>query len=218
MTPKSAMIFCAGFGTRMGNLTKKLPKPMLPLGGRPMVDYTIDIVRDAGIGRIFANTHHLANKIEPHLAEQNVVTLREDPILETGGGLRAALGELGSDPILTINPDASWDGPNPIKILSEAWTEDMQALLLLTSVSENSSGDFSLEHGVIHRNGPYRYTGAQILKTDQLYRIPEDAFSLNTYWDHLQKTGPLHGVIYPGTWWDIGTKEALAAANARMAD
>lgn len=212
------MIFCAGFGTRMGELTKQQPKPMLHLGGRPMVDFTIDIVRDAGVKSIFANTHYLAEKIEPHLAEKNVVTLREDPILETGGGLRAALGELGIDPVLTINPDACWEGPNPVEILSEAWADDMQALLLLTPMAEDANDDFNLEDGVVQRKGPYRYTGAQILKTDQLYRIPEDVFSLNLYWDHLQTIGPLHGIVYPGKWWDIGTKDALAEANARMAD
>lgn len=219
--PTAAMIFAAGFGTRMGALTQTTPKPMLPLQGKPMIDHAVDLLRDAGITRIVANTHHLPDLIEPHLAELDVTTRRETPdILETGGGLKAALPLLGQDPVVTLNPDAAWTGPNPIETLLDAWTSDMQALLLLVPLDSaqttRSDGDFSLEHGEIRRNGPYLYTGAQILRTDRMTQIADKSFSLNRYWDLLAETGPIHGVVHQGGWCDIGHPKGLAAAERML--
>lgn len=210
MKPDTAMIFAAGFGTRMGELTKDTPKPMLPLRGRPMIDHGIDLLRQAGVTRLFANTHHLADVIEPHLRARNVTPIHENPILETGGGLLAALPQLASDPVITMNPDALWSGANPVAELLARWSDDMTGLLMLTP-AENA--DFSLEQGQIARNGAYRYTGLQVLRTDRLAEISDPAFSLNAYWDLLLASGPLHGVVYSGTWTDIGTAEALAKAE-----
>ena len=213
MKPTAAMIFAAGFGTRMGKLTRDTPKPMLPLHGRPMIDHTISLLRAAGIERLVANTHYLPQALEPHLESRGVTPLREDPILETGGGLRAALPALGSSPVITMNPDALWSGPNPVETLRAAWSDDMTALLMLTPVNPGETGDFSLEQGEIARQGPYRYTGLQIIRTDRLAEIEDTAFSLNAYWDLLLASGPLHGILYPGAWTDIGTAEALARAE-----
>ena len=217
----AAMIFAAGFGTRMGELTRTTPKPMLPLAGRPMIDRAIDLVRDAGITRIVANTHYLADQIEPHLAQRDVVPLRERPkILETGGGLKVALPHLGADPVVTLNPDAAWTGPNPISTLLDAWRPEMAALLLVMPVekalTDRSMGDFSLENGELRRQGSYLYTGAQIIRTDRLTEIAEEGFSLNLYWDLLSKTGPIHGVVHQGGWCDIGHPEGLVAAERML--
>lgn len=216
--PDAAMIFAAGFGTRMKPMTLTVPKPMLHLAGRPMIDHSVDLVRGAGISRIFANTHHLREKIAPHLSELGVTELYEFPeILETGGGLKSALPLLGPNPVVTLNPDAAWSGPNPIETLMSAWRPEMRALLLLVPLaiagSNRSEGDFSLEHGVISRSGDFLYTGAQIIRTDGLAEIPESVFSLNRYWDHLAAGGPLHGVVFPGRWCDIGNPEGLALAE-----
>ena len=219
--PDAAMIFAAGFGTRMGALTRDLPKPMLPLAGRPMIDHAVDIIRDAGISRIVANTHYLPNRIEPHLTALGVTPLREDPaILETGGGLRAALPQLGEGPVVTLNPDTAGTGPNPVEALLRAWRPDMQALLLIVplaaAITTRTEGDFSLEQGEIHRNGPYLYAGAQIIRTDRLRQIPDPVFSLNRYWDLLARTGPLNAVVHAGGWCDIGHPEGLSAAERML--
>ncbi|NND41276.1 MAG: NTP transferase domain-containing protein, partial [Silicimonas sp.] len=183
----------------------------------------IELVREAGIERVFANTHYLPHKIEPHLQSLGVTTVREETkILDTGGGLRAAMPYLGPGPVITLNPDAAWTGPNPIKGLLSAWTEDMRALLLLVPLSDarttREDGDFSLEHGQIRRKGEYLYTGAQIIRTSDLHRIPENAFSLNRYWDLLAADGPIHGIIHRGGWCDIGTPAGLADAEAMLKD
>ncbi len=214
MTP-SAMIFAAGFGTRMGDLTKTTPKPMLPLAGRPLIDYSINHLNEAGISKIIANTHHLADRITPHLTASNVLISHEDDILETGGGLRAALPLLGDSPVITMNPDVAWKGANPVTELLKHWKDEMRALLMLTP--GNELDDFSLEHGEIRRSGPYRYTGLQVLRTDKLTEIQDTAFSLNAYWDLLAETGPIHGCVYSGEWCDVGTPDGLVAAEKLLA-
>lgn len=221
--PASAMIFAAGLGTRMGDLTRDTPKPMLHLAGRPMIDHAVDLVRGAGIARIVANTHYLAPRIEPHLHALGVTVLREEPdILETGGGLKAALPRLDGDPVVTFNPDAAWTGPNPIRALLDHWRPEMQALLLLVPLSRartnRTDGDFTIDGCRITRGGNFLYTGAQILRTDRLAEIPDRAFSLNRYWDLLGQTSPLHGVVHDGGWCDIGTPEGLAEAETMLAD
>lgn len=218
-----AIIFAAGFGTRMGALTQSLPKPMVPLADRPMIDHSIDLLREAGVERIVANTHYLRSKIEPHLQARQIDVSPEKPdILDTGGGLKAALPKLESDIVLTMNPDAAWSGANPVKALFDAWQPEMSALLMLVPLSNATSvretGDFSLEQGEIRRRGPYLYAGAQVIRTERLKDIDDRAFSLNAYWDLLAETGPLHGIIYDGTWCDIGTAEGLSAAERMLSD
>lgn len=208
----TAMIFAAGFGTRMGKLTEQTPKPLLRLHGRPMIDHCIDLLHEAGIGRIVANTHYLPEQLEAHLKKRGVTTVRENTILETGGGLKAALPVLGDGPVITINPDALWTGLNPVRQLIDAWNPDMKGLLMLYDDGQQSD-DFSLEHGKIHRNGPYRFTGLQVIQTESLCKITEQVFSLNLYWDLLMQTSSLHGITYDGEWTDIGTERSLVAAN-----
>jgi N-acetyl-alpha-D-muramate 1-phosphate uridylyltransferase len=221
--PECAMIFAAGFGTRMGAMTATTPKPMIQLNGRPMVDHSIALLRNAGIDRIVANTHYLSDRIAPHLKDAGVTVLFEQPcILETGGGLKAARRALGASPVVTLNPDTAWIGPNPVSELLDAWRANMTALLLLVPLShadtERNTGDFSLEQGEIRRSGDYLYTGAQIIRTDRLDEIDASVFSLNTYWDHLSATGPLNGTLYSGRWCDIGTPDGLARAEKRIRD
>lgn len=215
------MIFAAGFGTRMGALTKTLPKPMVALAGRPMIDHAIDLVSDAGVDRIVANTHYLRERIEPHLRSRKVHISSEQPdILDTGGGLKAALPLLGNDIVITLNPDAAWLGANPIKQLIAAWRSDMQALLMVVpltkALTNRETGDFSLEHGEIQRQGAFLYTGAQIIRTTDIHRINSSAFSLNRYWDLLSENAPLNGIAYDGRWADIGTPDGLACAEKML--
>lgn len=218
MTP-AAMIFAAGFGTRMGELTRHMPKPMLSLAGRPLIDYSIDHLRNAGVTTIVANTHYLAERIEPHLETAGIKISNETTILETGGGLSAALPLLGTNPVITVNPDVAWKGQNPVVQLLENWRDDMQALLMLVPSPQGSrTDDFSLEQGEIRRNGGFRYTGLQMIRTDGLASIKDTAFSLNVYWDQLAASGPIHGCVYDGRWLDVGTPQGLYEAETLIND
>ena len=216
----SLMIFAAGFGTRMGELTDGTPKPMLPLSGQPMVNHAIELAREAGIDTIVANTHYLSDRIEPHLDGLGVAYCREEPtILDTGGGLRAASHQLAS-PTFTLNPDVAWLGANPLIELSRAWQDHMQALLLLVpsdrARGREGPGDFSIENGRLRRGGPLVYTGAQIIRTELLEDISEKAISLNIFWDKLGAAGTLYGTTYSGHWCDIGTPQGLALAEQML--
>lgn len=207
------MIFAAGFGTRMGALTDDVPKPMLQFNGRPLIDYCIDLLRDAGVTNIVANTHYLPDTLERHLHDLGVITNREEVILETGGGLKEALPLLGSGPVITMNPDVLWDGPNPVRSILNAWRPDMTALLMVHRTRRETS-DFSLYNEEMRRGGPFRYTGLQMIRPERLLDIEDRVFSLNLFWDQVLSQNSLSGLVYEGEWRDVGTEDDLTAANA----
>ncbi len=214
------MIFAAGFGTRMKHLTTSQPKPMIPVAGMPLIDHALGIVDAVKPPRIVVNLHYLPDALEAHLAKRTVTTLREEPdILDTGGGLRNALPTLESNPVLTVNPDAIWAGPNPLRMLLEAWDPiHMDALLTCVPLAQvhgrNGEGDFRLDDdGRLHRGGTMVYGGTQIMKTDLLHDVPERAFSLNFPWNMMAEQGRLYGLSYPGHWCDVGHPEGIAIAE-----
>ena len=128
------MLFAAGFGTRMGALTAAKPKPLLTLGGQTLIDRALDIADAAGIENKVVNLHYLGDQIAGHLTHRPGIALAWEraEILETGGGLRAALPLLGKDPVYTLNPDAVFAGANPLIQLRNAWDgAKMDALLML---------------------------------------------------------------------------------------
>ncbi len=217
------MIFAAGFGTRMGALTAEQPKPLLPVAGRPLIDHAISLARDAGIGRIVANLHYRAEMLREHLAGSGVILSEETPeILETGGGLRAALPLLGPGPVFTMNSDAVWSGPNPLRLLAEAWEPArMDALLLCVekdrALGHQGKGDFVIgEAGRATRGPGVVFSGVQILRTDALADIPQNAFSLNLLWDRMLTDGRLHALAYPGRWCDVGHPEGITLAETML--
>ncbi|MFZ5963248.1 nucleotidyltransferase family protein [Thalassococcus sp. BH17M4-6] len=218
--PDAVMLFAAGFGTRMGPLTADRPKPLIPVAGRPLIDHALALADDFGPLRRVANAHYHADMLAAHLADKDVTVSREDPdILDTGGGLRAALPLLRADTVFTLNTDAVWSGPNPLRLLAEVWDSDrMDALLLCVplarAIGRQGGGDFTLaEDGQLHRTGDLVYTGAQIVKTDGLAQIYDPVFSLNRLWNDMAQRGRLHGLRYPGTWCDVGRPEGIALAE-----
>ena len=231
MQPKFAMVFAAGFGTRMRHLTEKTPKPLVTVMGKPMIDHTLDILSDAGITNVFANTHYFAEPLEKHLStRENITAIREEPnILETGGGLKNALPFIGPDPVLTLNCDSIWFGPNPIQNLSKVWNPDiMDGLLLLLRKNDakghQGTGDFFLtEDARLQRKGqesaaPYVYSGVQIVKTDALKNIQDQCFSINVLWEKMLSEKRLSGAVYDGTWVDVGYPEGIDLAEKIAAD
>jgi N-acetyl-alpha-D-muramate 1-phosphate uridylyltransferase len=222
-TPDALMLFAAGFGTRMGALTADRPKPLIPVAGRALIDHALDLARGAGIGRIVANLHYRGSMIRDHLAGQGIAFSDETAeILETGGGLRAALPLLGPGPVHTLNTDAVWTGPNPLTTLATAWTPAMGALLLLAPVARtrghSGKGDFTLHpDGSITRGGPMVYLGAQIVDPAGLEGIPDRVFSLNRHWDALIAQGRAFGAVHQGLWCDVGRPEGIATAEAMLA-
>ncbi len=215
------MIFAAGFGTRMGALTADRPKPMLKVGGRPLIDHALGLVRDFGAERVVVNLHYKAETLRKHLRNRNVLFSEEAPdILETGGGLRAALPLLGPGPVFTMNSDAVWGGPNPLTLLARAWDpQRMDALLVCVprdrAIGHDGPGDFVFgsETEPAQRGPGAVYSGLQILKPDGLGAIPDRVFSLNRLWDRMLEQERLFAICYPGSWCDVGRPEGIALAE-----
>lgn len=221
--PDALMLFAAGFGTRMGALTRDRPKPLIEVGGRALLDHALDVASGAGIGRIAVNTHYKAEQIQAHLAGRDIALAHEpDEILDTGGGLRAALPLLGDGPVYTMNTDAVWRGPNPLSLLAGAWDDSrMDAVLLCLppdqAIGHTGQGDFLLDaEGRVSRGPGLVYSGAQIIRTESLADIPDRAFSLNVVWDRMMAEGRVFGTVYPGTWCDVGHPGGIALAEAML--
>ncbi len=231
MQPDAAMIFAAGFGTRMGDLTKNMPKPLVPVLGKPMIDHSLGILSDANIRSVLVNTHYFADQLETHLKPRSSVTcIREEPkVLETGGGLKNAIPLIGSGPVITLNCDVLWQGENPVTQLLEMWNPDeMDGLLLLIKIFDakgyNGQGDFFLnESSRLQRNdavpkAPYVYSGVQIIKTELLQTIKQKYFSINLLWQMMMASNRLSGIVYDGEWIDVGHPAGIKIAEKKCAD
>ncbi|PKQ13429.1 MAG: nucleotidyltransferase [Alphaproteobacteria bacterium HGW-Alphaproteobacteria-1] len=217
------MLFAAGFGTRMGALTASRPKPLVEVAGRALIDHALDLVDAYAPPRTVVNLHYLPEHIRAHLAGRDLLFSHETPdILETGGGLRAALPLLGPGPVMTLNTDAIWRGPNPLMHLASLWDPArMDALLLCippqNAIGHGGTGDFTLaEDGTLWRGPGLVYSGAQVIAPDLLHTIPESQFSLNRVWDRIAENGRLFGVAYPGQWCDVGRPEGIALAEEML--
>jgi len=218
--PKAAMLFAAGFGTRMGALTADRPKPLIHVGGRALLDHALGLVDAAGIATRVVNAHYKADQIALHLAGTNAALSLEEPdILDTGGGLRAALPLLGPGPVFTLNTDAVWTGPNPLIALRKAWDPSRMDALLLVIPADRArghdvAGDFALApDGRLTRGGDLVFTGAQIVDPAGLGCIRQTACSLNRLWDRIAADGRLFGLVHAGGWCDVGHPDGIAEAE-----
>lgn len=232
--PNTAMLLAAGLGTRMRPLTDELPKPLIEVAGKPLIDYALDRFAEAGVGRAIVNVHYRADQMETHLKTRKspeiIISDERDLLLETGGGLKNALPSLGDNPIFCTNTDAILiDGEqNGCSILSSCWDADvMDALLLLIPIAETSGyggkGDFdrspdgqiSLRTG---DNAPYVFTGLQIITPALIAEGPEGPFSTRVLWDKAADRGRLYGAVADGFWLHVGDPDGLAEAERRLAD
>ena len=214
------MIFAAGFGTRMGALTQDRPKPLIPVAGRSLIDHTLDLAWAIQPEQIVVNTHYNAAMLETHLAPRGVQISRETPdILDTGGGLRAALPKLGSSPVLTSNSDAIWHGPNPFELVQDHWDAGrMEALMLCVPlercIGREAPGDVSLtQNGQVRFGGDYVFGGVQMIQTQRVGACSDQVFSLKSVWEDMAADGTLCGLVYPGWWCDVGHPDGLAKAE-----
>ena len=222
MMPGAIMIFAAGRGTRMGDLTATRPKPLIPVAGRPLIDHALRLTDGKGLCLV-VTLHYLGGQIRRHLVNRDIHFSDESArLLETGGGLRHALPLLGGDPVFTLNSDAVWHGPNPLDALARAWDPArMDALLMLVpperAAGHPGAGDFTIgADGLLERGPGLIYSGAQIVRTDRLAEIEEAAFSLNRLWDLLAADDRLYGLPYDGRWCDVGHPDGLALAERML--
>lgn len=215
----AVMLFAAGFGTRMGALTKDRPKPLVKVAGKPLIDHAMRFVRDFPDARVVVNAHYKSGQIIDFFDGTDVKVSVETPqILDTGGGLKAALPLLDADVIFTMNTDAVWDGPNPLRVLKSAWKDDMQALLLCVpkaqTIGHAGKGDIDISpNGRATWGIETIYSGVQIIRSDIVSNTPENVFSLKAIWQKLEANGKLKAVAYPGRWCDVGHPDGITLAE-----
>jgi MurNAc alpha-1-phosphate uridylyltransferase len=229
VTPHSAMVLAAGLGTRMRPLTDTTAKPLLRLGGRTLLDHALDHLVNAGVSKVAVNAHWRAVAVAAHLARRSMpprtVLLREERLLETGGGVRAALAELGGEPFFVVNGDAFWlNGPVPaLYRLTAVFDDTVDCVLLLHRTSHVHAdvglGDFALDKwGTPRRRAqrevvPYIYAGLQLIHPRLLCDMPEGPFSMNRAWDIALAAGRLRAVVHDGIWFHLSTPPDLAEAE-----
>ena len=222
----TAMVMAAGLGKRMRPLTAAQPKPLVRVAGKPLIDYSLDHLAEAGVARAVVNVHYLPDALEAHLAQRKdmAVTVSDERelLLETGGGMIKAQALL-PDPFFCLNSDNIWlDGPrNVFRELTDAWRpDDMDALLLLVRHPQAHNyvgkGDFHLDPlGRIGRRrsgrvAPYIYTGIQLVSHRLLRDAPDGAFSTNLLWSRAIEEERLFGIVHTGHWFEVGTPQAIA--------
>jgi MurNAc alpha-1-phosphate uridylyltransferase len=236
----TVMILAAGLGTRLRPLTDTCPKPLLPVGGVPVIFRTLDMVAAAGIPRAVINVHYLAEMLEQavlaHIAAKRwqgleVQFSREDTLLETGGGLKKAAPLLQRDEVLVINSDAMWhDMRDPLlHPLMAAWQARPEgALLSLVPVARTQDfqplGDFDLRtDGTLSRDGdrahwPYVFASVHVTEVAPVCAEDQLRFSLNVVWDKLRMQGRLRGWVYDAPWVVMDTPAGMERAAALVAD
>ena len=227
------MILAAGLGTRMRPLTDTLPKPLVKVAGRPLIDHVLDRLAEAGVECVVVNVHHLADQMQRHLAQrkqpQIVISDERGLLLGTGGGVKKALPELGDAPFFHINSDTIWiDGvkPNLARLADAFDPAAMDALLLLAptngSIGYSGRGDFAMAaDGQLRKRAeqevaPFVYAGAAILSPALFKSTPEGELSLTTLFDRAAQARRLHGLRMEGLWMHVGTPEAIASAEAAI--
>ena len=231
-TPKSAMILAAGLGTRMRPISDTVPKPLVEIAGRTLLDHAIDRLELAGVERIVVNAHYKAAMIAGHLAGRShprIEISEEAELLETGGGVKRALPLLDEE-FFVVNGDALWlDGKEyALTRLAGAFDgERMDAVLLLHravgAIGYEGSGDYFLDAlGTPRRRGerevaPYIFTGIQLLHRRLFDGVADEVFSLNLVHRRAARAGRLHSIVHDGEWYHIGTPAGLAATRARLA-
>lgn len=233
MTIKQAMVLAAGLGTRMRPITDTLPKPLVKIDGKPMIDYALDSLAEAGVERVVVNVHHHADQMLAHLASYKsleiIISDERDGLMNNGGGLAKGLKLLRPGPVFVTNADLFWIGesagrPSNLRRLAgffDRATMDMAMLCvkLEHTTGHNGKNDFNLDElGRLSRfretgPGPVVYAGAIAMDTSFLDDAPADAFNLNIYFDKAIARGRLYGMMLDGHWLTVGTPDAIGDAE-----
>lgn len=230
---KTAMLLAAGLGTRMKPLTDTLPKPLIEVGGRTLVDRVLDKLVAQGVTRAIVNVHYLADLMEAHLKQRKdleiIISDERETLLETGGGVVKALPLLGNDPFFVVNTDVTWAtaGDDTFAAMAEAYDPlTMDALLLLADMGATlgfrGPGDFFLgPDGQIQRRGdkptaPYVFAGTHITRAEWLRGYEVKPFSANVYWNAMGRAGRLYGTVMHPFWMHVGDPAGRDEAEARL--
>lgn len=230
--PRAALVLAAGLGTRMRPLTDAMPKPLLAVGGKPLIDHMLDRLLEGGVERAVVNVHYRADQIEAHLAGRAcpklLISDERAQLLETGGAMKKARALLGDASIFVGNTDSVWQsGGNAAAALAAAWNPAIMDVLLLVvplgqTLGFDGPGDFFPEpEGRLRFRGeaasaPLAYMGLHITKPQIVDAVAEQSFSLARIWRQLAYEGRLRGCVFDGFWMHVGDPAALALAHQAL--
>lgn len=233
--PKRAMVMAAGLGTRMRPLTNSVPKPLVKVAGKALIDHVLDRLVAAGVELAVVNVHYLADKIEEHVAKRRDLDIRisdeRNELLDSGGGILKALSHFDDEPFFHVNADTVWiqGTSDALDRLKGQWDpEGMDALMLLAAtvntVCYDGKGDFIMDaQGRLarvpeHHVSPFVWTSVEIVHPRLFDTAPGGRFSINPLWDRAIDRGRLFGLRLDGIWMHIDRPEAIAPAEACLAD
>lgn len=216
-----AMILAAGRGERMRPLTDHVPKPLLPVAGRPMIEYTVEALVSGGYREIIINVAWLGQMIEERLGDGGRFGARiqyseeKDGPLETAGGIVKALPLLGNDPFLVVNGDIATDFP--FQRLSSIDVE-LAHLVLVPNPPHHRAGDFVLDGGKVAAGGEVRHTfsGIGVYRQELFASREPGKYPLAPILRDAMALGKVGGELYHGFWLDVGTGERLAELDKKI--
>ncbi len=229
------MIMAAGLGTRMLPLTNDRPKPLIAVGGKPLIDHALDRLVAAGVELAVINLHYKAEMLRAHLEKRRDIEIRysaeDDALLDTGGGVVKALAHFENQPFFILNSDSIWvEGyGSALPTLARLWDETrMDGLLLLAAMVsslgyEGWRGDFRLSpSGHISRVpgrmiSPFAFPGVQLVHPRLFADPPAPAFSTNLVWDRAIARERLYGARLDGVWLHVGSPQARDDAETFLA-
>jgi len=228
--PTRAMVLAAGLGLRMRPLTNNLPKPLVPVAGRPLLDHVLDKLAEAGVGEAIVNVHYLPDQIIDHVAARShphvIISDERDEVLDTGGAVVKALPLLGDAPFFHLNADTMWiDGVRPnLARMAEAFDPARMDILLLmaptaSSIGYGGNGDYAMQaDGALRKRKenqvvPFVYAGVAIMSPALFDGAPKGKFSLTKIFDRASEQERLFGLRLDGVWMHVGTPEAVQAAE-----
>jgi N-acetyl-alpha-D-muramate 1-phosphate uridylyltransferase len=225
----TAMVLAAGFGTRMRPLTDSIPKPLIKVLSKPIIQYGFERLREAGVTKAVVNAHYLPDQIVRWCEQQTdplvEVSDETDAILDTGGGIARALPRLGNDPFYVLNSDSFWvdEGHPALLRLRENWTDAMDCLLLLcdpqNTTGYDGQGDFVIDEdgrlarSSLHHGKAHAYIGAYLVHPKLFKDAPVGSFSMNVLWNRAIKKRTLFGLKHIGHWLHVGTPQAISEAE-----
>ena len=232
--PPDAILLAAGLGTRMRPLTETRPKPLVTVAGLPLIDRVIAPLVSEGISQFAVNAHYLADQMEAAIdalplrfpGRRFRLSREDDALLGTGGGARAALGAVGSDPVLVVNTDAFWQAGDdaPLKRMAERLDTAPDAVVLLCAHPARALGfrrshDFCLDpRGAVTLDSglPVIFAGVTLLGRAAFEDMPDGPFAMNRIFDRALDAGKLKGVLLDADWFHIGDPAAKDEAERRL--